>query len=287
MKFRSLLLIFAALLPLCISCSDDAEVNNFTGDYKGYVVLNANYFKNLIVFDRTVTISPDKNDAYITLDNVNFGAMKGSFSAKLKVESVNDKIFRLSGDGVATLTMGGAMGAGAETKEYNCNVLGSVTSIGNKNLNLVFSMPDVMGGMKVEFSQGDVPDVEALVRAYSGEAIAVADEFPQGITSPKELLEITEEERDNAGNHVFLVSMQSAKFGKFSAKTAKVLHDKDIYTFTGTGECELNMEEAPAGKYKVQLSGTVNLREPAKTEIVFTMPEVLNSLTVRFFNIPQ
>lgn len=286
MKIRSLFILFAAMLPMCISCSDDAEVNQFTGDYNGYAVLNANYFKNLIVLNRTVTISPEKNDARITLDNVNFGAMNGSFTAKVKVESVNDKIFRLSGDGVATLTMGGAMGAPAETKEYQCSVIGSLTNIGEKELNLIFSMPDVMGGMKVEFSQGDVPEAEALVRAYSGEAVAVAADFPQGITSPKEILEITEGERDSAGNHTFLVNMQSAQFGKFSAKTGKVLHSDNVYTFTGTGECELIMDAA-TGKYKVQLSGTVDLNNPEKTEVAFTVPEVLNGLTVRFYNMPQ
>ena len=284
MKIRSLLIIFATLLPLCISCSSEEDIDQFSGNYKGNVVMNADYFKNLVVLNREVSVVPENKNLRVTLNDVSFGAMRGDFTANMKIESVSDKIFRLSSaGGVATLTMGGDVG----TTDYSCNVMGSLTTIGNtNNLNLIFSMPDVMGGMKVEFSQGDVPVVAALEKSYSGEAVAIAGDFQQEIVSPTEILEIVEEDRDNAGHHTFAVQMKSERFGNFTAKTGNVAQDNNIYTFTGSGECELNMPEAPVGTYKLALAGTVNLNEPEKTEIAFTIEDVLNTLTVKFYNIP-
>lgn len=275
MKLKSLFLMCLAALSF-VSCSDDnVSPEVFSGAYNGYAIANAKYFTNLVTTNRTVTLSEmSSGKVKAVFSDVVFGTFSGNFEAELDIEEVNNKIYRLSGSGKAILSMGN----GSEG-EYDCTVIGAITDFNDKMLTLIFTMPTVMNGMKVEFGQGEVPVVEALVRNYSGYATALASDI--NLVTDHEILSIT---RDSLNNEAFVVKMNSSKLGNFTATTKTAISENNVFQITGSGTVELNIEGTPDAKQNLDMTGKIDLNDLDKSEISFVIPTVKNGLTVKFYN---
>lgn len=147
-KFLSLLTILITLA----SCSSDDEPKNLaenaTGNYTGYTVASCNYFSNMVSTDQTVKLtSTELNKVNISYESDMWGTITIN-GADLSGDEGN---LSIKGSGKSQMSHAG------NTSEYDCTVEG--TLIG-KDLSLTFSCPQVMGGLKIGFKQGDMPTDE-------------------------------------------------------------------------------------------------------------------------------
>jgi hypothetical protein len=150
-KINAILMMTAALLGAA-SCSDDNDeeavnlANEVAGEYTGYTSASCAYF--------TGTISPDQK-VNITADNANEVTVQytsttwGTFTVEGAQVSGSNANYTLAGTGTASMGH-----AGSEAKDYECTVSGTVIS---GEVNLTFNCPAVMGGLTINFAQGDAP----------------------------------------------------------------------------------------------------------------------------------
>ncbi len=151
LKFLSLLLPLSILIA---SCSDDDEpvVNLATdaiGTYQGYAIASCPYFDDMVNTRQSVTITSTKTDRV----NIRYQSDTwGSFTVTDAKLAGNKGNIAITGSGKSVMGM-----SGNTPKEYDCTVEGSLNG---SDLNLTFICPTVMGGLKIEFKQGDAPATE-------------------------------------------------------------------------------------------------------------------------------
>ncbi|MDE6355269.1 MAG: calycin-like domain-containing protein [Prevotella sp.] len=166
-KIQYLFLIMAAVTLFSCSSDDDENETNvdniqitptgyawagMEGSYAGWTSASFAYSPDPMVADGEkidITVNED-GTADITLTSSQWGTMTIP-SAAVKEEN---GAFALSGEGTAVLGM-----AGKEPKEYACIMAG--TFAGDfKSCTVVFTLPAVMGGLNITFSNGNAPTAE-------------------------------------------------------------------------------------------------------------------------------
>lgn len=263
------LALAAFALASCSSDDDDVIVNpaqEVTGSYKGYAVVSSTYFKNMVAPGETVTIT-ETTSGKVAVKYVSTQWGTVEIPAATVGEKGND--YLLSGTGTSVMGMNG------NSKEYACELNGTVTK---GVADLTFSCPAVMGGLTINFMQGDIPADIVVPGTYEGYSKAVAQYFPQGMLSDDQALTITAEK-----DGTYTVNYTSSSFGTFTITgvTATSANGGEKFTLAGEGKTVMGMDESSAKEYACTFTGSVDAAKEAP-EFTFKVPAVMGGLTISF-----
>lgn len=117
------------------------------GSYKGWTEASCAYFEGMQATDQTLSLTANADDTF-TLAYTSDSWGEFSFE-NLSVTSANG-IYTLSGEGVTMMGMDG------NVSEYPCTVTGSINA-NKENVSFTFTVPGVMGGLTITFTQGEAP----------------------------------------------------------------------------------------------------------------------------------
>lgn len=117
------------------------------GSYKGWTEASCAYFEGMQATDQTLSLTANADDTF-TLAYTSDSWGEFSFES-LSVTSANG-IYTLSGEGVTMMGMDGNI------SEYPCTVTGSIDA-NKENISFTFTVPGVMGGLTITFTQGEAP----------------------------------------------------------------------------------------------------------------------------------
>lgn len=117
------------------------------GSYKGWTEASCAYFEGMQATDQTLSLTANADDTF-TLAYTSDSWGEFSFES-LSVTSANG-IYTLSGEGVTMMGMDG------NVSEYPCTVTGSINA-NKENVSFTFTVPGVMGGLTITFTQGEAP----------------------------------------------------------------------------------------------------------------------------------
>ncbi len=120
--------------------------------YKGYTSASSQYFQAMTADNETVVLTAKETD--LTMVSVLFTSETwGTFSSDNVTVSYADGIFSLEGSGTCS------MGMSAENvREYNMQFSGTVSADGTSTF--TFSVPAVMGGLTINFTEGETSEAE-------------------------------------------------------------------------------------------------------------------------------
>ncbi len=276
--------IFFSMALLAISagftaCSDDddeevvAEVASLAGTYTGYSDVSCAYFTEYYTDDESVVISEDNTITYTS-------STWGTCTIDIVVDGNS-----FTGEG--SFTMKG--------NEYDATVEGTITS--TSDFEITFSVPSVMGGVKIVLRPGTAPvaeeeeeeaaeeedatsgatsttdddtsdadEVEAvsIVGTYTGDA-AMTTGTGMSMTLTEQVLTITETDG------VYSISYT---YGQGSAEAVlETTEGDDAVTISGTGTY--------AGSYAVTVSGTIK-NDKSDYEITVEIAEAMGGITLVF-----
>lgn len=268
MKKLKLFALLGVMLGMA-SCSGDDEPANLSekvvGNYEGYAVASCQYFSNQVSADQKLTIIPSEiNKVDISYVSLTWGTITIEGAS---LSEANGSI-AISGSGKSLMGH-----AGSEAKEYECNVAGTLNS---GNIELTFSCPAIMGGLNIEFKQGEIPAEIVLPGNYTGYVEAKSAYF-SGMYEDNQKITVAKNSDDT-----YKVSYVSESFGEFSIDNATVSYNKKNGKFELTGEGTTKMGMGGNVKdYACTLSGGV---DPEKNDPVFTftVPTVMGGLTIEF-----
>lgn len=117
------------------------------GSYEGWTEASCAYFEGMQATDQTLSLTANADDTF-TLAYTSDSWGEFSFES-LSVTSANG-IYTLSGKGVTMMGMDGNI------SEYPCTVTGSIDA-NKENVSFTFTVPGVMGGLTITFTQGEAP----------------------------------------------------------------------------------------------------------------------------------
>lgn len=117
------------------------------GSYEGWTEASCAYFEGMQATDQTLSLTANADDTF-TLAYTSDSWGEFSFE-NLSVTSANG-IYTLSGEGVTMMGMDG------NVSEYPCTVTGSINA-NKENVSFTFTVPGVMGGLTITFTQGEAP----------------------------------------------------------------------------------------------------------------------------------
>lgn len=120
--------------------------------YKGYTSASSQYFPAMTADNETVVLTAQETD--LTTVSVSFTSETwGTFSCDNVAVSYADGTFTLEGSGTCS------MGMSAENvREYDMQFNGTVKADGTPAF--TFSVPAVMGGLTINFTEGETPEAE-------------------------------------------------------------------------------------------------------------------------------
>lgn len=267
MKKINLLYLPVIMMAFVSSCSSDDEPANLadgaTGRYNGYTVASCQYFSNMVAADQVVTItSSEVNKANISYTSDTWGTMTID-GAELSGSAGS---ILIKGTGKSSMAH-----AGNSAQEYDCTVEGSL--VGN-DLSLTFSCPQVMGGLKIEFKQGDIPAEIVVPGTYSGYTEAKSTYF-QGMMADNQKIVITKNSDDT-----YKVEYSSDTWGDFAVEAATVKYADGKFNISGKGKTEMGMD-GNLKEYDCTFEGSVDVAKenPAFT---FSVPSVMGGLSIEF-----
>lgn len=261
-KFLSLL----AMLITLASCSSDDDpkdlAKNAVGNYSGYSVASCNYFPNMVSTNQGVRLtSTELNKVNISYESDTWGTIT-ILGADL---SGDEGGLLIKGSGISTMTHAG------NTSEYDCSVEGTLVG---KDLSLTFSCPQVMGGLKIEFKQGDIPADIIVPGTYSGYTEAKSTYF-SGMMADDQKIVITRNE-----NNSYKVVYSSDKWGEFAIDAATVQPINDAFTIKGDGTTKMGMN-GNVNEYVCSIEGTIDISKENPT-FTFSVPAVMGGLSIVF-----
>lgn len=117
------------------------------GSYEGWTEASCAYFEGMQATDQTLSLTANADDTF-TLAYTSDSWGEFSFES-LSVTSANG-IYTLIGKGVTMMGMDG------NVSEYPCTVTGSIDA-NKENVSFTFTVPGVMGGLTITFTQGEAP----------------------------------------------------------------------------------------------------------------------------------
>lgn len=117
------------------------------GSYEGWTEASCAYFEGMQATDQTLSLTANADDTF-TLAYTSDSWGEFSFES-LSVTSANG-IYTLSGEGVTMMGMDGNI------SEYPCTVTGRIDA-NKENVSFTFTVPGVMGGLTITFTQGEAP----------------------------------------------------------------------------------------------------------------------------------
>lgn len=256
-----------AVMLVAASCSSDDQPTNLAaeaiGDYAGYTVASCNYFSGMVASDQNVTItSSEVNKANISYQSSTWGTI----TIDGAVLTGSEGNVQISGTGKSVMGH-----AGSAANEYECTVVGALVG---KSLQLTFSCPAVMGGLKIEFKQGEIPAEIVVPGTYSGYTEAKSTYF-SGMMADNQDIVVAK----NADN-TYKIDYVSDTWGTFTIENAAAAYADGVFTLKGDGVTKMGMD-GNLKDYDCTVEATI---DPEKEEPVFTftVPSVMGGLTITF-----
>ena len=265
---KTLTLLTIAVTLMTVSCSNDDSPANLTkevtGTYSGYTSASCAYFSGSMSADQKVVISEGSSANKV---NVNYESTTwGTVSISDATVGESDQGYILSGSGKWS------MGHNGNTNEYDCTFTGVIKSGESQ---FTFSSPSVMGGLKVEFTEGEIPADLVIPGSYKGWTDAACAYF-QGMTAENQTVTISV--KDDKYSLVYT----SDTWGEFSAEDLKVTYSDGVFSLTGDGICKMGMN-GNVSEYPCSVSGSVDVEKSAPA-FVITVPGVMGGLKITFTN---
>lgn len=268
MKATVILMMSAALcVASCSDNDDNDEMGNaidVAGSYEGYTVASSRMFQNMVTPDEKLTIA----NTGAGLANVSFNSESwGNIAIDNTTVTVTDNGCTITGNGTAV------MGMGDTRKDYPCALSGRIV---NHQASMEFTCPQVMGGLKIEFRQGDIPASLVLPGNYAGYTRASFQYAPDGMLADAQTISITD-----AGNGKFKVSYISDSWGEFTIPEATATYGNGAFRLSGSGTTKMGMN-GNVSEYQCQLEGIVDVTKE-NPSFTFKVPAVMGGLTIEFF----
>lgn len=262
------LILMLAVLMLSTACSDKGEdlKDNLSkyviGNYEGYTSASCAYFSGNMNAEQHIIITEGSGDNKVSMQYVS--PTWGTITVPDADVTSNENGYVVTGNGTW------AMGHNGETREYDCSVTGIVKS---DETQFVFSAPSVMGGLKLEFTKGEIPASLILPGQYKGWTDASCAYF-QGMTAENQ--EITILNNDN----VYSMSYVSDTWGTFTFDNIKVTYAEGVFTISGEGICKMGMD-GNFKDYPCTLSGCIDV-EKSNPSFSLNVPAVMGGLSITF-----
>ncbi len=263
-KFLALMLAAVSIA----SCSDDNEkksaAQSVAGDYEGYTVASCAYFKNQVTPSQKVVMTE------AGVDELAVSFVSDSWGT-VSIPSVS--VTEIAGGYAVTGSGTSRMGMGGNVKEYTCNLTGKII---NGVAGLSFACPEVMGGLTIEFNQGEIPASIVVPGNYTGYTQADCAYF-KGMMADDQTVKIT------AGdNNTYTVSYTSDTWGEFNIVDAVAVSNDGgkSFTISGNGVTTMGMN-GNVNEYQCSMEGTVDAAKE-NVEFKFSVPAVMGGLTVTF-----
>lgn len=117
------------------------------GTYEGWTNAQCTYFDKMQADGQSLALSANDDDTF-TLSYTSDDW--GEFSFDDVSVSVSGNVYTLSGEGTTIMGMNG------NASEYPCSLSGTIDK-DKENVTFVFTVPSVMGGLTITFTQGDAP----------------------------------------------------------------------------------------------------------------------------------
>ena len=275
MKLKLYMLMMSIFAICAVSCSDDDEpvvkpAEEVAATYSGYTVANCKYFTDMAEDNQTLTITAIA-DATV---NVTYSSDSwGDFTINGATVTESGNAYVISGTGVTVMGMNGT------TSDYECSFSGTVqkpySSVAPKAV-FSFTVPGVMGGLTIEFTEGEIPANLVVAGNYSGYTKATAQYFPDGMYSEDQTVTV---EYNSDGT--FNVAYTSDTWGVFSIKNATMSVADKVYTLTGSGTTQMGMSADSMKEYECTMTATIDVNK-GNSVFTFTVPGVMGGLTIEF-----
>lgn len=269
--FSRFCFIISILTSLTLSsCSEDDYSDyskDVTGSYEGYTSMTSGYFSNMISLDQKVVITRFSDNTV----SVNFAsASTGTFTVPEVTVVKGTDSYTLSGNGITS------MGHEGSAKDYDCSFSGTIS--GDSRV-FVFSIPSVMGGTKVTFTAGELPEAlygYMLAGSYSGifNAKSAYFEIADGEESTVKV--------EAAAEGTVTIKCSSETWGDISIPNVAVKREGKIFSAEGSGVN--NMAGMGGGAIKEYVcSGSISRdADTGAVKVCFSMPAVMGGLTLTF-----
>lgn len=261
-RFLSMLLVLFTLA----ACSDDDPKNlaeSAVGNYSGYTVASCAYFSDMAADKQNVTITTSEvNKINISYQSPTWGTVTIEGA---DLNGTEDNL-RFIGSGTSLMSH-----AGNEAKEYACSAEGSLN---DKKLELTFSCPAVMGGLKIVFRQGEIPADIVVPGTYKGYTEAKSTYF-SGMMAGNQTIEITKNNDDT-----YKIAYISDTWGEFTIASATASRTDGEFSLTGDGITKMGMN-GNVKEYNCTVKGTIDT-EKENPSFTFTVPSVMGGLEIVF-----
>lgn len=275
MKLKLYMLMMTLFAFSAVSCSDDDEpvikpAEQVATTYDGYTVANCKYFTDMATDNQSVTITAT-GDATV---NVSYTSDSwGTFTITGATVSESGNQYIIKGTGVTVMGMNG------NEKEYECTFEGVVQAPHSSAMvpaTFKFSIAAVMGGMTIEFTEGEMPVKLIVAGTYSGYVKASAAYFPDGMYADNQTLTVSAN-----SDGTYKVTYTSDTWGTFTITGAEVSKDGSNYILTGDGVTLMGMSADSQKEYECTLTATIDA-DKNNPSFVFKVPSVMGGLTVEF-----
>ena len=261
-------ILMLAVLMVTTACSDKDEVvtDNLSkyviGNYAGYTSASCAYFSGMMNAEQKIIVTEGSGDNTVDIQYASptWGTVTATDAKVLESEGG----YIISGTGVWS------MGHNGSISDYDCTVTGTVKS---GETQFVFSSPSVMGGLKIEFTEGEIPASLVLPGVYKGWTDASCAYF-QGMTADNQ--EITISYKDN----MYSVNYESDTWGTFTIEDIKFSYAEGVFTISGDGTCKMGMD-GNIKDYPCTLSGSIDVEKSAPS-FIFSVPAVMGGLSITF-----
>lgn len=238
------------------------------GTYSGWSQFAFSYTPTPLVYASEKTAITANEDGTVNITYTSDDLGTGTFS-NVTVEK-DGSAYKLTGSG--TFSMSGMSGT---VSNYDCNLSGTI-SADKETVNIVYSLPSVMGGSTITFQNGDAPVAQLLAGSYSGWSNGKSNYF-SGYLGTDETVKITANE-DGTVN----LAYTSGTWGSTTIENLTATEADGGYSISGSGKFSMGMNGS-AKEYDCNVTGTFSTDKATYT-IEFSLPGVMGGLTITFQN---
>lgn len=272
MKKINFLMTAFALLALA-ACDDNnntgeepdntVKAEDIAGTYNGYTKGTSTHFTDMVVTGESIVITANEDNT-VDLAFTSKG-LWGEYAIENMAVTKKDGAYTVSASGKVALAHQGA------TKDYDYTMTASIKSAADASI--VFSIPEVMGGLTVTFVPGEAPYALLIKGSYTGYTSAVFAHSPNPVVEAETEPLVISARADGKID----LSFTSGTWGEYDIEGITVGKDGDAYTVSGSGKVTLE-RNGSSSDYDYTMAGSIRSATDAK--ITFTLPALMNGGTV-------
>lgn len=261
------ILALASFAMLMVSCNKPKEENwaeAIAKTYKGYSSASCALFSNMMNDDETIVLT--QSESKKTVDLAFTSSQWGEFSIKETSITFAQDIYTVNGTGTCK------MGHPGSEKEYACTVSGQIEA-NDDDATFVFTIADVMGGLTIEFQEGEMPVAYKVAGSYEGNT-SVSCSFFTNSVEENQVVKLEYKSDDEVS-----LAYTSTTWGEFSIEQMKVTGENNNYSMEGNGICKMtNPHTGVQNEHPFSFIGSIS----DKALMSFSVEDVMGGLTIEF-----